>query len=646
MPIVRPSRTPAAERSGEASSPLAGRLSNDASTEARLPEHPPIIDEAVLEVVRGYWGFDSLRPLQARAIEAGLKQQDSLLVLPTGGGKSLCYQVPPLIANRTDVVVSPLISLMNDQIAALEAVGYPAAALHGNLSAEERRGVVSRLRAGNLRLLFVAPERLQSPALLDLLERAGVKVFAIDEAHCISHWGHDFRPEYRRLSVLKDRFPGASLHAFTATATPRVREDIVRELRLVDPNVMVGRFDRQNLVYRVVPRVDPRRQVLEVLDRHQGEAVIIYCVSRKETERLCSYLVDRGRSAIHYHAGMEADERRAAQERFAREQVDIVVATVAFGMGIDRSNVRCVIHAAMPKSVEAYQQETGRAGRDGLEAECVLFYSPADTQKWEALARRSVEEAGASEEVLHSHLELLRHMRRFCESQTCRHELLSEHFGQSLDGDNCGACDVCLGEVEGLEEATETAQKILSCVARVEQRFGVGHVTDVLVGATTQNIQRLGHDRLSTHGLLAKVDRKSVMNLVYQMVDQGLLDRVGDDRPILRLNAASWEVMRGRREVLLRPPRSRKAVKRSRAESDSWEGVDQGLFDSLRDLRRRLAVERGVPPYVVFHDSTLREMARLQPTTVGELRLIKGIGDKKMADYGDAFLELIRASQN
>jgi ATP-dependent DNA helicase RecQ len=599
-------------------------------------------DAAVLDAVRAYWGFDGLRPMQARAIEAGLDARDSLVVLPTGGGKSLCYQVPPLVAGRTDVVVSPLISLMKDQVDALEAIGYPAAALHSDLSPEERRAIEGRLEAGELRLLFVAPERVLLPAFLARLERAGVRVFAIDEAHCISQWGHDFRPEYRQLARLKERFPEASFHAFTATATPRVQEDIVRELGLRDPAVLVGRFDRPNLVYRVVPRIDLRRQVMEVLSRHTGEAAIVYCVSRKETERLAAYLEGQGVSATHYHAGMESAARRRAQERFTREEIDVVVATVAFGMGIDRSNVRCVMHAAMPKSVEAYQQETGRAGRDGLEAECVLFYSPADTQKWEALVRKGAEEAGADATVVEAHLELLGHMRKFCEAPVCRHAALSAYFGQTLESGDCGACDACLGEVEGLEEATETAQKILSCIARVEQRFGVGHVADVLVGADTQNVRRLGHENLSTYGLLSDLDKKSVMNLVYQIVDQGLAVRGGGDRPILVLNEASWEVLRGNREVRLRPPRARKAVKRSRAESESWEGVDQTLFERLRELRRTLAKARGVPPYVIFHDSVLRELARAQPQSANELRQLKGIGEKKLADYGEAFLEVIR----
>ncbi len=359
------------------------------------PARSPARSEAVLDAVRRYWGHHSLRPWQADAIDAGLDGRDSLVVLPTGGGKSLCYQTPPLIANRTDIVVSPLIALMKDQVDALASCGYPAAALHSGLSADERREIRVAALAGAYRLLFVAPERLLTPWFLDLIERLDVRAFAIDEAHCISQWGHDFRPEYRRLASLKSRFPAASIHAYTATATPRVRDDIVEQLGLRDPDIVIGRFDRPNLVYRVVPRTNLEGQVLETIGRHAHEAIIVYCISRADTERLAGALRGRGVRAAAYHAGLDARARSETQEAFAREQIDVIVATVAFGMGIDRSNVRCVIHAAMPKSVEHYQQETGRAGRDGLEAECVLLYSPSDYRRWETLFARSGAESGA-----------------------------------------------------------------------------------------------------------------------------------------------------------------------------------------------------------------------------------------------------------
>ena len=426
--------------------------------------------DKILSEVRRYWGYTSLRPHQEAAIRAGLEHRDSLVVLPTGGGKSLCYQVPPLLAERTDIVVSPLISLMKDQVDGLRACGYPAAALHSGLTPDERHNTLNDVVTGKHRLVFVAPERLMTSGFLSMLSRVDVRSFAIDEAHCISHWGHDFRPEYRQLSQLKQEFPRASIHAYTATATERVRRDIIEQLGLDEAALLVGTFDRPNLAYRVVARLDVNRQVLEVIRRHRDEAVIVYCISRKDTEALAEFLRVQKVKAAHYHAGMNADERRQTQEAFTNEELDVIVATVAFGMGIDRSNVRCVVHAAMPKSIEHYQQETGRAGRDGLEAECVLFYSFSDFARWKSLLTRSHEDAGAQAESLDAKLELLEHLRRYCQPFHCRHKHLSEYFGQVYEKANCRACDVCLNETPDMEDATVPAQMILSCVARTEER--------------------------------------------------------------------------------------------------------------------------------------------------------------------------------
>src|SRR5216683_8238923 len=505
----------------------------------------------ILATVRRYWGFESLRPLQAEAIRAGLDRHDSLVVMPTGGGKSLCYQVPPAVARRTDIVVSPLIALMKDQVDALRACGYPAAALHSGMELAELRSVEREITAGHHHLIFVAPERMLTPRFLEIAAHLHVSAFAIDEAHCISHWGHDFRPEYRQLADLKTRFQNASLHAYTATATPRVRSDIVEQLRLKDPAVLVGSFDRPNLVYRVVPKQDVNTQVAEVLRRHSAEAAIVYCITRKETEQMARYLASAGIRAAHYHAGMQAEDRRHTQDRFAAEDVDVVVATVAFGMGIDRSDIRCVIHSALPKSIEHYQQETGRAGRDGLPAECVLFYSAADVLRWQELLQWSAEQANAPPEVVENGRELLEGIRRFATVVRCRHAALSSYFGENYQAPNCGACDLCLGEAEGVADASVLAQKVLSCVARVEQRFGVEHVVDVLTGADSERVRRWGHERLSTYALLKDLPRKSITNLIYQLIDEGLLERTAGERPTLKLNAASWEVMRGKRPVRL-----------------------------------------------------------------------------------------------
>jgi ATP-dependent DNA helicase RecQ len=595
----------------------------------------------ILATVRRYWGFSELRPLQEQAIRAGLERRDSLVVMPTGGGKSLCYQVPAAMAQRTDIVVSPLISLMKDQVDGLRESGYPAAALYSGMPLDTVRETEAQLAAGRYRLVFVAPERLLMPRFLQLIERLQVRAFAIDEAHCISHWGHDFRPEYRQLAELKTRFPLASVHAYTATATARVRADITEQLRLQNPAVLVGTFDRPNLVYRIVPRIDAQTQTLEVLRRHPGEAGIVYCISRKDTEAMAEWLQTHRLRAAFYHAGMEAEERRRTQDAFASEEIDVVAATVAFGMGIDRSDVRCVIHAAMPKSIEHYQQETGRAGRDGLEAECVLLYSAADVLRWESLIEKSAADAGAPMEVIAAARALLEQMRRFCTGVYCRHRRLAEYFGQKYSRPNCGACDLCLNEVEGLADATVTAQKILSCVARAGERFGAEHIVDVLLGADTERVRRWRHAQLSTYGLMKGTNRKTLTNILYQLLDAGLLERSSEERPVLRLNDSSWEVLRGKRTVQLLQPKAE--VTKTRFDKESWEGVERGLFESLRILRRQVADERNVPAYVLFSDATLREMARVRPGSPGALLGIRGVGERKLADVGDRFLELIAA---
>ena len=596
---------------------------------------------SIADAVHRVWGYSELRPLQAEAIRAGLDKHDSLVVMPTGGGKSLCYQVPPLVAGRTDVVVSPLISLMKDQVDALCSGGYPAAALHSGIDPSDRRRIEIRLLEGELRLLFVAPERLMQRGFLRLLERSRVRSFAVDEAHCISHWGHDFRPEYRQLASLREVFPDASLHAFTATATPQVRDDIVKQLDLLDPLVLVGTFDRPNLVFRILPQVDLYGQVLEVVRRHHGEAVIIYCLSRSDTESMASTLNGAGIKAEHYHAGMDAQQRRRTQEAFAAETVNVVAATVAFGMGIDRSNVRCVVHATMPKSVEHYQQETGRAGRDGLEAECVLLYSAADVIRWKSLIKLSAENAEQPDEIISTQEKLLRKMQALCNRPRCRHAMLSTYFGQEYEKDNCGACDVCLNEVEGMEDATVMAQKILSCVARTGERFGIGYVVDVLGGANTEAVRSRGHDQLSTYGLMRDVAKKQLISMIYQMVDQEVVDRTDGDRPILVLNDHSWQVMHGDRSVQLLRPKRRAAAARTRIETDAWEGVDRDLLEHLRELRRMLASARGVPPYVVFEDTVLRELSRRRPTTLVTIRSVKGMGDKRVAQWGQQLVDAI-----
>lgn len=596
------------------------------------------------DVIARHWGFHSFRPLQEPAMRAVLDDRDSLVVLPTGGGKSLCYQAPAVLRGETTVVVSPLISLMKDQVDGLRGCGVPAVQIDSSQSPTERFASEMDIQQGAVRLVFVSPERLVNTDFYRLLQRTDVRTFAIDEAHCISHWGHDFRPEYRQLSRLREAFPQASLHAYTATATEQVRRDIVAQLGLREPEVLVGDFDRPNLTYRVLSRQDLMKQVGDVLDRHRDEAGIIYCLRRADVDLLTVALAGSGRRVMPYHAGLSSEQRQATQDAFAAEECDLVVATVAFGMGIDRSNIRFVLHTAMPKSVEHYQQETGRAGRDGLEAECVLLYSGADTMTWKRILEKSAAEASAGPEFLGPALKHLDDMDRYCRGAVCRHRALVEYFGQAYEPASCSACDLCLGDVEEVADASVVAQKILSCVARVKESFGINHVVGVLRGEDTDNIRRRGHDQLTTYGLLSEHRKADVRDWIYQLLGQGVLLQVGDEYPVLRLNPASWEVMRGQRSVrLVQPVRRRKGERpeKSKADAVSWEGVDHELFEELRGLRRKLAEEREVPPYVIFSDATLRELARVRPSSLERMRLVYGVGDTKLRDLGPRFLALL-----
>jgi ATP-dependent DNA helicase RecQ len=596
------------------------------------------------ETIRRHWGFTEFRPLQQEAMTAVLDGRDSLVVMPTGGGKSLCYQAPAVLRGGTTVVISPLISLMKDQVDGLTESGVPAIQLDSTQTGAERDAYIQDLHRGVYRLLFVSPERLALPDFRAFLQELDVQTFAIDEAHCISHWGHDFRPEYRQLESLRTQFPKASLHAYTATATEQVRRDISKQLGLRDPVLLVGNFDRPNLNYRILPRLDLMGQVQEVIDRHKGEAGILYCIRRKDVDEITAALKKRGCKALPYHAGLDKEVRQETQEAFAAEECDLVVATVAFGMGIDRSNVRFVLHTGMPKSLEHYQQETGRAGRDGLEAECVLLHSGSDFMTWKFIVDKSANEPDVDPSFRVNSMQHLQDIDRYCRGAVCRHKALVEHFGQAYSIPTCGACDLCLGDKEEMPEANVVAQKILSCVARVKEGFGIGHVASVLRGENLEAVRRRGHEQLSTFGLLREHEKSEVRDWIYQLIGQGFLLQVGDDYPILKLNAASWEILKNQRKArLFQMARSTKGGRpaRSKADTTSWEGVDTTLFESLRAARKRLADTKKVPPYVIFSDATLREFARTRPSSLLKMRLVHGVGDAKLRDYGDEFLRLI-----
>ena len=575
-------------------------------------------------------------------MDAILAGRDSVVVLPTGGGKSLCFQAPALVKGGVALVVSPLISLMKDQVDSLAENGVRAACYNSALSADDRASVAAGIRERRYALVYVSPERLAGEGSSGFLSMLGRPAFvAIDEAHCIRQWGHDFRPEYRQLGALRQRFPGVGLHAFTATATARVRTDIRSQLALADPLELVGSFDRPNLVYRVLPRSSLKRQLQDVLARHRGEAGIVYCSSRREVEALAGWLAEIGVRARPYHAGLADDERHRNQDAFLNEDVDVVVATVAFGMGIDRSDVRFVVHAGAPQSLEHYQQESGRAGRDGLAAECVLIYSGADFLRWRVMLERNGELTPARRT-------LLRDMERYAGSVGCRHARLVRYFGQAYDAQGCGACDYCLGELEPVERPVEVARKVLSCVARVGQRFGASHLANVLCGSDAEQVSARGHDRLSTFGLFRDVPVAEVRAYIEQLTAEGLLCQSGDQFPVLTLTAAGVALLKdagARPDLTL--ARQRRPVKdrgpaRSRADVEGWEGVDRALFDRLRRVRLDLAHGRGVPPYVICHDTTLRELARVKPTSLSALVGVYGMGVRKAEAFGPAFVDEIR----
>ena len=588
------------------------------------------------------YGHRDFRGDQARVIEHVTAGGSALVLMPTGGGKSLCYQLPALLRPGVGVVVSPLIALMKDQVDALRQLGVSAAYLNSSLTLEQAKDVEHELLTGRLKLLYVAPERLLTPRMLDLLDRSSVALFAIDEAHCVSQWGHDFRPEYVQLAVLAERYPKVPRIALTATADEVTRREMLERLHLQSARVFVGSFDRPNIRYTVVDKQNAVQQFLAFYRaRHQGHAGIVYCLSRKGVERTAQALQRAGVAALPYHAGLDARVRERHQERFLREDKLVMVATIAFGMGIDKPDVRFVAHLDLPKSLEGYYQETGRAGRDGEPADAYMTYGLADV----VALRRLLAQSTADERHKRIERQKLEALLGYCESPRCRRQVLLGYFGERYEA-ACGNCDTCLTPVDSWD-GTVAAQKFLSTVARTGQRFGAGHLTDVLLGKKTPRIRSFGHHALSTYGIGKELNEREWRSVARQLVALGYLTTDAAGHGSLLLAPPSAAVLRGQAQVLLRSdPAPAKARAKPQAatplKSAPLDPRDEALWEALRELRTRLAREQGVPPYVIFHDSTLRAMLQLKPTTLRALAEVPGVGEKKLERYGEAFLAILR----
>lgn len=591
---------------------------------------------SIQDTLRQVFGLAQFRPFQQDIIEQVVAGGDAFVLMPTGGGKSLCYQLPALHRPGLGIVVSPLISLMKDQVDALVANGVSAAMYNSTLDADEARTVLARLHNGELDLLYVAPERMMRPAFINSLARIPLALIAIDEAHCVSQWGHDFRPEYAALGELRAYFPEVPFIALTATADPQTREDIVHVLALHEAQQFATSFDRPNIRYSVLEKHQPRRQLLRFLAGQGDSSGIIYALSRKRVEEIAAFLCEHGFSAAAYHAGLSADLRKSVQDQFIRDDLPIVVATVAFGMGIDKPNVRFVVHYDLPRHMEGYYQETGRAGRDSLPAEALLLFGIQDV----ATARYHLEQSG-NENQRRIDAHKLNSMVGFAESLTCRRRVLLGYLGEQLETD-CGNCDICLDPPERYD-ATEAARKVLSCVYRVRQGFGIKHVVDVLRGADNERIRKFNHEHLTTYGIGMEYSHAEWVSLVRQLIHRGYLIQDIAAFSVLRLTSQARHLLRNEGTLELARPRIQaKKVKHKRSAAAVELGEDDlRLFEALRELRKQQAVEQGVPPYVIFGDATLVEMSRTRPSNDAEFLQISGVGQVKLERHGATFLEAI-----
>jgi len=590
------------------------------------------------EVLRQTYGFDEFRGRQRAIIDKVCAGDDVLVLMPTGGGKSLCYQIPAIVRSGLGIVVSPLIALMRDQVVALQELGVQAAYLNSTLDRSEQERVLSAAHAGALDLLYIAPERLLQPETLAALTRCNVNLIAIDEAHCVSSWGHDFRQDYLELNRLREVFPAVPRIALTATADERTRHDIVQRLALNDPQWFIDGFDRPNICYSVTPKTDVRKQLRGFLEDHADECGIVYCLSRKSVETTAEWLHGQGYTALPYHAGLSVTERNTHQQRFLKEEAVIIVATIAFGMGIDKPDVRFVAHLDLPKSVEAYYQETGRAGRDGLPADAWMIYGLQDVVRLSRMAAES------QADETHKRIEQakLDALLGWCEVTTCRRAQLLAYFGDHLDAP-CGNCDICL-RPPVTWNATEAAQKALSCVYRTGQRFGAGHVIDVLRGQRKDKVLRFQHDQLSTFGIGSEFSDIQWRSIFRQLVVRGFLAVDHGSFGALRLSESSRSLLRGETELHLREEQSKPRRRREKV-SYELELEDEELMDALKETRRIIAAANDLPPYVIFHDSTLLEIVQMRPTSAGELLQITGIGQAKLEKYGETFLGIVQQFQ-